>query len=334
MENTLDLLLEQLSRIEEKTGGNRQLVEQSIASFFLFLAFGRDWYERKIAFRDDHPDPWMMNGSDRWLKRIPSATAPMSPRWWRNETGGLWLKTAKTNDVRRIVYTHRVIRLANALWTILLGEAKGVAEGFDVLRERLRRLNTESSFVEAEIASLLVFNDFGVRIMKETGVRGADFDFSVTRGGTTISVEVTSKRRGALTAQTIKNTLDSKRNQVPADRPAVLYMHVPREWMRGRRAFNLFSRTISDFFLHSRRFNAIVLVSEDVIPFLDGGFPATVMQACYNNIARHPFTWMELFTPLRRDGKTRCSQSLLEKLESYRAKDPQRQSTLSVHIVS
>ena len=57
MTNTFHLLLEELSRSEEITGGNRQLVEIRIASAFLLLAFGRERYERKIAFRDDRPDP-------------------------------------------------------------------------------------------------------------------------------------------------------------------------------------------------------------------------------------------------------------------------------------
>lgn len=316
MANTFHLLVEELSRSEEITGGNRQLVEIRIASAFLLLAFGREWYERKIAFRDDRPDPWMMNGSDRWLKRIPSAAVPMSPGWWREDTSGLWLKIAKTDDVRRLVYGHRVVRLANALFTLLLGKAKG----FDVLRERLRRPNTEPSFVEAEIASLLVFNGFEVEIVKETGIRGDDFDLLATRGGSTVSVEVTSKREGKLTVQTVKNTLDSKRNQVPPHRPAILYMHVPAEWMKGRRAFIVFSRAIRDFFLRSRRFNAIILISEEVVPFLNGGFPRTEMQPCYSHIARHPFTWMELFTPMPKDGKIQCAQSLLQWLKKHRTK--------------
>jgi hypothetical protein len=79
------------------------------------------------------------------------------------------LRIAKNDDVRRLVYTHRVVRLANALFTLLLGKAIGKAKGFDVLRERLRRPNTEPSFAEAEIASL-ARNGFDIEIVKETGI--------------------------------------------------------------------------------------------------------------------------------------------------------------------
>ncbi len=145
----LNLLLEELPRIEEKHAGNRQFIEIGISSAFLLLAFGREWYERKIAFRDDAPDPWMMNGSDCWLSRVQSTAPPVRSRWFRAScTNGIWIKTAKTGDVRRLVYSHRVVRLANALFTVLLGEANGMAKGFGVLRDRLRGPDTKSSFVE------------------------------------------------------------------------------------------------------------------------------------------------------------------------------------------
>jgi len=83
-----------------------------------------------------------------------------------------------------------------------------------VLRERLRKPTTEPGFVEAEVTSLLLFNGFDVEIVKESGVRGDDFDLFATRRGSTVSVEVKSKPEGELTAQTIRNTLHSKRDQV------------------------------------------------------------------------------------------------------------------------
>ena len=144
-----------------------------------------------------------------------------------------------------------------------------------------------------------------------------------------MSVEVTSKEEGALTVQKITNTLKEKRKQVPPHRPALLYMHVPAEWMKGRRTFFVFTKAIRDFYLRSRRFNAVVLVSEEVIPFLSGGFPTMVMQANYCHLARHPFTWMELFTPLPKNGRVECAESLLQKLEYYRARAKTRPDSQS-----
>lgn len=43
-------------------------------------------------------------------------------------------------------------------------------------------------------------------------------------------VEVTAKDSGPLTASTIRNTLDSKRNQVQSNAPAILYVQIPSEW--------------------------------------------------------------------------------------------------------
>ena len=74
-----------------------------------------------------------------------------------------------------------------------------------------------------------------------------------------------------------------------------------------------------DFILRSRCFNAIVFVWEEIVPFLDGGFPTMAIQGCYGDLARYPFTWMVLFTPRSNGEKPLRAQSLLEKLENCSA---------------
>jgi hypothetical protein len=197
MANLIEFLCEELDRVEVQAKEIPQLVEHGMASRLLALVFGYDWYERRIKFRAEHPDDWMLNGSDAWLTANPM-----------------------DNDVRRIAHAHRVIRLADAVFTLISGRAKG----FDVLKDRFLSRPTKPCFIEAEIASLLVCNGFQIEIIKEHGIRGGDFDLLASKDGTTISVEVTSKIDGPLTVQTISNTLHAKRDQVPPDRPAVLYM--------------------------------------------------------------------------------------------------------------
>jgi hypothetical protein len=294
MSDPIKFLMEELILVEQKTGGITQLVEHGMASRLIYLIFGWDWYQRKIAFQSE-PDEWMLNGNQEWLN------------------------TTKTdNDVRRIVYTHRVIRLGDALYTLIKGKMKGG----DILKDRFLKRPTKPCFIEAEIASLLVFNGFEVEIIKESGIRGEDFDLLATKDGITVSVEVTSKEDGPLTDKTIKNTLHSKRSQVPPTRPAVLYLHIPAEWMNDTAGAQAeFNKAIDEFLHRSSRFNAIVLVWEMVIPFMDGGFPQMTMWACYNNFPRHPFGGMQLFTDRKSvDGQIRMAHSFLDDLKVYQAK--------------
>lgn len=291
MENLATFLCSELTLVEAQTKGIPELVEHGMASRLLALVFGNDWYNQRIHFRSEDPDEWMLNGSDQWLAANPVQ-----------------------NDVRRIVHTHRVIRLANALFTLL-----GV-NGFDALKDRFLSRPTKPCFIEAEIASMLVCNGFGVEILKEKGVRGEDFDLLATIGSAAISVEVTSKLDGPLTVHTIKNTLHSKRDQVPAHRPAALYIHIPAEWMRDE-ALGLaaFTEAIVKFVNASKRFNAIMLVWEEVIPFANGGFPGVSMRACFNERPRHPFEPRQLLeVQFAANGQRTMAHSFLDRIKAKR----------------
>jgi hypothetical protein len=138
MADWVEFLCEELTRVEEQTNGIPQLVEHGMASRLLCLIFGYEWYEQRIKLRSEAPDEWMLNGSDAWL-----AANPVS------------------DDARRIVHTHRVIRLANALFTL------ANVKGFDALKERFLCRDTKPCFIEAEIASALVCNGFQVTVVKE-----------------------------------------------------------------------------------------------------------------------------------------------------------------------
>jgi hypothetical protein len=67
MKNHLQFLCEELTGVEAHTKGVPHLVEHGMASRLLALIFGYAWYDRRIKFRSENPDEWMLNGSDGWL---------------------------------------------------------------------------------------------------------------------------------------------------------------------------------------------------------------------------------------------------------------------------
>jgi hypothetical protein len=186
--NIFLVLAKKLAETEAKTSGVRQVVDVVIASHFLDVVLGRDWTLRKVAPQAGY-DEWMQN-------------------------------RLKPEGMSGIVYGHRVVRLANALFTLLQANVAG----FEILRKRFHVRPTKPCFIETEIASVLTVNGFKVEIIGESGMRGRDFDLSATRGEISLSVEVTGKEGASLTANTIRNTLKSKRTQVPASGPAILYI--------------------------------------------------------------------------------------------------------------
>ena len=271
------------------------VIEVNLAKAFTILVLGSRWYERfgRLCSR---PDPWMMNADDGWLAAHPVP-----------------------QDVRRLTHHHRMVRLGDALATLMVG---GNAKGSFVLIERLRsRQDLKSSFLETEIAAMLTKNGGRVDGVKESGIKGEDFDLLVTHLNAQVSVEVTAATAAIPSARAITNKLKEKASQVPPDRPAVLYLHVPASWMYEPLGRRVLGPPISRFMRNSHRFGMIVLNWEDIIPRIPGGggYPKWTMQPIYSHVARHPLPDTSHFIPTRdADGQARPCRRLIMIVRDYR----------------
>jgi hypothetical protein len=166
-----------------------------------------------------------------------------------------------------------------------------------------------------------VANGFGVEIVGESGLRGRDFDLTASRAGMTLNIEVTGKDEIPLSAKTIRNTLTSKRTQLPTTGPAVVYMHIPANWMQDKKAAQaIFSEAFIDVFSRSRRFNAVVLVWEYVMGTPDGGTSHVEVWPCHNNNPRHAFDRDLLDLPCDADGRPRFANSFYDFLKGVQAR--------------
>ena len=293
MPSSIPYLLDTLARLES-ISTERGYVERGIAAAILLIIFGERWFKKYVDL-NANPDPWMLNGTTAWL-----ASHPVPPP-----------------DLRSIIHTNRVIRLGDAWFTIVNNRLHGL----ETLRQRfLRRNDTRAPFTETEVASLLIYNGCSVRVVAESGVRGQDFDLAVTTHGVEVNVEVTSITGGPLSLNTTLNKLTGKRNQVPHNRPAVLYLYIPETWMERRSfAILILDAAIRRFFLKSRRYNMIVLVWEAISTTPEGGVPHMYIQPVFNNRARLKIPDRTVFTLKRNNwGITRNSKSVLDSLRSYR----------------
>jgi hypothetical protein len=288
----LDLLLTSLAKLEASTD-KQGMIEANLARVNLSAILGETWVE-KYVLPSSQPDSWMLNGNDDWFKANP----------------------VSGTDIRRGMHFYRVVRLSDAFFTTLSGKI----EKGDFLRKRFReRTDLRALFAELEIASLLVRNKVSVKVIGETGKRGEDFDLLATVRGVPVSVEITAIEDDAvMSPRSILNRLRGKRTQVPASRPAILYLVVPDAWMEN---YNLAVLTldaaIRRFMLQSRRFNAIVLSWENVTP---GDIPIRrYLQAVYNNHPRSRIPDYSVFG-VKRDkwGISNYSDSLLNRLRAYR----------------
>jgi hypothetical protein len=295
-----DLFFDALEKIEA-VRTERTFVELNMARVFLNAALGDIWVGKRINF-NDKPDAFMLNGNDAWLR-----AHPVSPP-----------------DMRRILYTSRVIRLSDALFTLI-----PKVTGFERLRQRFhKRKDTQALFGEALIASLLVHNGISVQIVGESGRRGEDFDLLATVRGVPVSVEVTAFQSSKLSVRAILNKLNSKRDQVSPNRAAVLYLIVPDSWMANYNvAFLVFNQAIVRFMHRSRRFNAIVLIWDGIRAAEGGGFAHSHLQPVYNNRPRWRIPDRSVFGPKRdKWGQYLYSDSFLQALRTSRLKRQMRES--------
>jgi len=98
-------------------------------------------------------------------------------------------------------------------------------------------------------------------------------------------------------------------------------MHIPAEWMRDEaKALPVFTDPIIEFVKRSRRFNAIVFVWEEVLPFLRGGFPTMSLRACFNDRPRHNFEPRNMFEMRQVNDELRMARSFLNAIKTRRQK--------------
>lgn len=233
---------------------------------------GKEWYDLKIRPQNVF-DPFMLNGRER-----------KGDAEWN--------------------YLLRVIRLGDSLFQLR------DCQNFSTLCDRFRArvTDTKACFTEAQIASDFSARGFPVKITEESGVRGTDFDFMLQAGKQDISVEVTTKNPSSLSAETIKNTLNNKRSQVPSERAAMLFIVIPEEWTADTKsgdstfsgafseaAESIFSEAFNEFYRGSKRFNSVYLVWTTTI--ISGGKRAFVetYRPYENPSPRHPIEDGSLF---------------------------------------
>jgi hypothetical protein len=124
--------------------------------------------------------------------------------------------------------------------------------------------------------------------VKETGRRGADYDVDATSSIGSIACETKCKIESTdLTAETIVNSLATARDQIPSDKPAIVFLKTPERWMTDPSANPVIETGLRKAFGSTRRLSAIVLHWEQWwLGQAQGGLRATCFRTEHNPRAR------------------------------------------------
>lgn len=190
----------------------------------------------------------------------------------------------------RFAHMQRTVLLADALFRLQQ------AGGFAHLLQRFQNRATRPCYFEATVASAFLDLGYEVEIRQEIGVRGQDFDFQAARDQV-INVEVTAKD-GELSEKTIRNTLFGKRDQLPDDKPAVLYIVIPDEWAQdGTATDEAVGPAVKSFFDRSRRINAVVFGWSISVAIGEGCLFAEAFRPYFHPYPRHELRDCEFAAP-------------------------------------
>lgn len=160
--------------------------------------------------------------------------------------------------------------------------------GFREICARFKGRDHRSVLFEATAAATLKGAGFQIDARPSTQVKTLDFDLEVGVGEETMAVEVTELNSTEFNPNGLRHTLNYKRGQLPADRPAALYCYYPSEWVNQVPSLEDELGTVAKrFFGGTGRVNHLWFVHERYIP-KHNGFTYALMSLRFENTnARH-----------------------------------------------
>ena len=188
------------------------------------------------------------------------------------------------NDNSLVKWNDHVNRIILIAETIFLLRN---SSGFEEFRRRLTQRPLRAAFFEMLAAKQFFKNGFEIFAKPEEGKKGDDFDFTATRDGESINVEVTALTAQAFSANTVRNALGNKRKQIPNNAPAIIYCAMPERWFVDPENWNArLPEIIQRFFGPSgtRRINAVVFWAEKHLAVGDSGSAVLLMSSPFVNL--------------------------------------------------
>jgi hypothetical protein len=123
--------------------------------------------------------------------------------------------------------------------------------GFDELTDRIKTSDVEPSLAELHVGRLLYINDVDFRFVVPSGKSDGDnYDLEITYpDGQVACGETKCKIKSTqLRVTTIDNALRKARGQLPVDRPGIIFMMVPQQWLETSGGQQMMVETANAFF--------------------------------------------------------------------------------------
>jgi len=170
-----------------------------------------------------------------------------------NKPGYLRLEVASRNEELVAIKGQKLVDLGELLLNLQH------VEGFDSCIRRLRDGDLEPMLAELSLASMIYVNDWSFRFVEPIGTKGNDYDYEITLSdGLVVCADAKCKIEStALSENTVLNGLKKAHGQLPVDRPGIVLIKFPPDWIRVDGHLDVLLAPTDEFFRSNSR---IVLV--------------------------------------------------------------------------
>lgn len=205
------------------------------------------------------------------------------PDWWKknyvdDSNNNFFLSKREASTENRFKHQDRVIYLGHLVYSLRN------CEGVDYYFESLKTKDLKSCYWELRVANVFLNSEYKVKFVKESGEKKSDFDFVVQKENYIFYVEAKSRDNfNPKNENTLRNTLNEARKQLPKQANGIIYISIPLEWIHMENAEDKISTVIRKFLHETRRVCYVVLEWDDWIK-VDSGRLKIAKLLIYDNV--------------------------------------------------
>lgn len=163
------------------------------------------------------------------------------------------------DSIERYQFSDRVIALAEMLFHFQ------TIDGINGRLEALRSSSVETGVGELEGAKFLYTAGVPFRFNAPRNQRGLDFDIVIEKAsGRAVNCEMKCKLSSTeLGVDTVINTLQTARKQLPRNEPAFVFLKIPEAWVQQSNVTSIIGEALATFFRGTTRVAAVLFHWEE-----------------------------------------------------------------------
>jgi hypothetical protein len=187
--------------------------------------------------------------------------------WWMKYChleSGIFVKINESED-KRYNGQNKIIFFGHLLYSL-----KG-CDGFEIFVESLKLRDFDSCYWEMSVAERFLESGFKIKFIKETGIKGNDYDLTVCKDGLEFYVEAKNRGDNPNDEKALINVLNKARKQLPKNGYGIIYSLIPLKWTEKEGNNEIVVNIIETFLKNTTRVKFVVIDWHEWLYILPSG---------------------------------------------------------------